>query len=44
MEKVLFTKVNHNLIGGRGQKTNLSIINNNIDITEEHFHWYNTLI
>ena len=31
MEKVLFTKVNHNLIGGRGQKTNLSIINNNID-------------
>ena len=31
MEKVLFAEVNHNLIGWRGQKTNLSIINNNID-------------
>ena len=30
MEKVLFAKVNHKLIGG-GQKSNLSIINNNID-------------
>ena len=29
MEKVLFAKVNHKLIGG-GQKSNLSIINNNI--------------
>ena len=32
MEKVLFIKVNHKLIGGGGpQKSNLSIINNNID-------------
>ena len=30
MEKVLFSEVNHKLIGG-GQKSNLSIINNNID-------------
>ena len=30
MEKVLFIKVNHKLIGG-GQKSNLSIINNNIN-------------
>ena len=31
MKKVLFIKVNHKLIGGGGQKSNLSIINNNID-------------
>ena len=31
MKKVLFIKVNHKLIGGGGQKANLSIINNNID-------------
>ena len=31
MEKVLFVKVNYKLIGGGGQKSNLSIINNNID-------------
>ena len=31
MEKVLFAKVNHKLIGRGGQKSNLSIINNNID-------------
>ena len=30
MEKVLFAEVNHKLIGGR-VKSNLSIINNNID-------------
>ena len=30
MKKVLFVKVNHKLIEG-GQKSNLSIINNNID-------------
>ena len=30
MEKVLFVKVNQKLIGG-GFKSNLSIINNNID-------------
>ena len=30
MEKVLFVKVNQKLIGG-GVKSNLSIINNNID-------------
>ena len=30
MEKVLFAEVNHKLIGG-GVKSNLSIINNNID-------------
>ena len=30
MKKVLFIKVNHKLIGGV-QKSNLSIINNNID-------------
>ena len=30
MEKVLFAKVNHKLIGG-GVKSILSIINNNID-------------
>ena len=29
MEKVLFVKVNYKLIRGGGQKTNLSIINNN---------------
>ena len=29
MEKVLFAKVNHKLIGGGVQKSNLSIINNN---------------
>ena len=31
MEKVLFVKVNHKLIGGGVKKSNLSIINNNID-------------
>ena len=31
MEKVLFSKVNHKLIEGGVQKSNLSIINNNID-------------
>ena len=31
MEKVLFAEVNHKLIGGGGFKSNLSIINNNID-------------
>ena len=31
MEKVLFAKVNHKLIKRGGQKSNLSIINNNID-------------
>ena len=31
MKKVLYKNVNQKLIGGRGQKTNLSIINNNID-------------
>ena len=31
MEKVLFVKVNQKLIGGGGVKSNLSIINNNID-------------
>ena len=31
MKKVLFAKVNHKLIGGGSQKSNLSIINNNID-------------
>ena len=31
MEKVLFAKVNHKLIRGGGYKSNLSIINNNID-------------
>ena len=30
MEKVLFVEVNHKLMGG-SQKSNLSIINNNID-------------
>ena len=29
MKKVLFSKVNYKLIGGGGQKSNLSIINNN---------------
>ena len=31
MKKVLFTEVNRKLIGGGGFKSNLSIINNNID-------------
>ena len=31
MKKVLFAKVNHKLIWGGGQKSSLSIINNNID-------------
>ena len=31
MKKVLFTEVNHKLIGVWGQKSNLSIINNNIN-------------
>ena len=31
MEKLLFEKVNHKFIGGGVQKSNLSIINNNID-------------
>ena len=31
MEKVLFVEVNQKLIGGGVQKSNLSIINNNID-------------
>ena len=31
MEKVLFAEVNYKLIGGEVQKSNLSIINNNID-------------
>ncbi len=31
MKKVLFVEVNHKLIGGGSQKSNLSIINNNID-------------
>ena len=29
MKKVLFTKVNHKLIGGGGHKTNLTKLNNN---------------
>ena len=31
MEKVLFAEVNYKLIRGGGQKSNLSIINNDID-------------
>ena len=31
MKKILFKDVNKKLIGGGGQKSNLSIINNNIN-------------